>query len=75
MIVFAIGGDAWEIDELDQNATVAAALNFAGYVKADVGSPLTGHADRYSDPGTLHQPSLGQICPNVKRKIGRGLGP
>jgi len=29
-IVFAIGGDTWEIDELDQNAAVAAGCESSG---------------------------------------------
>src|SRR5437899_3024339 len=29
------------------------AVNFAGYIEADIGSPLISHADRYSDPGTF----------------------
>jgi hypothetical protein len=42
----------WEIDELDQNAAVAAGREFCGYVKEDIRSPLIGHADRSSDHGT-----------------------
>jgi hypothetical protein len=30
MIVFAIGGDPWEIDELDQSATVASGRKSCG---------------------------------------------
>jgi hypothetical protein len=36
-------------------------VNLAGYVKADIGSPLTGHADRSSDPGTSSPTALSLI--------------